>query len=118
MPFTPKPAAEQGTLAVGERLCNLDFLDTHGRPFSLYDNQFFGWPKVICLSRSAAEAEASLGKLGHCVAIAADLSTDAGAYIGGFDNDPELRVYVHRARIPVERTEEEALTVDEKGLGM
>jgi len=63
MPFTPKPAAEQGTLAVGERLCNLDFLDTHGRPFSLYDNQFFGWPKVICLSRSAVEAEAQLVQL-------------------------------------------------------
>jgi len=63
MPFTPKPAAEQGTLAVGETLCNLDFLDTRGRPFSLYDNQFYGWPKVICLSRSASDAEAQLVQL-------------------------------------------------------
>ena len=51
------PASEQGPLAIGERLCDLAFLDPEGRPFSLYANHIFGWPKAV-LAIGAAEAEA------------------------------------------------------------
>jgi len=46
------PASEQGPLTVGERLHNLTFLDLKGRPFSLYHDRVYGWPKVILLAAS------------------------------------------------------------------
>ena len=53
MPFESPPASEQGPLTPGERLCDLAFLDIRGRPFSLYDTRFFGWPKVVHLAATA-----------------------------------------------------------------
>jgi predicted 2-oxoglutarate/Fe(II)-dependent dioxygenase YbiX/peroxiredoxin len=46
------PASEQGPLTVGERLHNLTFLDHKDRPFSLYHDRVYGWPKAIVLAAS------------------------------------------------------------------
>ncbi len=43
------PASKQGPLGVGDRLCDLPFVNPLGKPFSLYDNQVFGWPKALLL---------------------------------------------------------------------
>ena len=67
MPFQPKPGSEQGPLAIGERLCDLTFLDVKGQALSLYSNRLFGWPKVIHLATSAADAEPELMRLAERV---------------------------------------------------
>ena len=54
------PASKQVPLAVGERLCDLAFLDPKGQPFSLYDHHLYGWPKAIFLANSAAGEAAEL----------------------------------------------------------
>ncbi len=55
------PASKQVPLAIGERLCDLAFLDPKGQPFSLYDHHLYGWPKAIFLANSAASEAALLG---------------------------------------------------------
>ena len=67
MPFEPRPGSEQGPLAIGERLCDLPFLDAEGKPLSLYNNRLFGWPKVIHLADSAEAAEPELVRLAERV---------------------------------------------------
>ncbi len=67
MPFEPRPGSEQGPLAIGERLCDLAFLDAEGQALSLYNNRLFGWPKVIHLATSAADAEPELMRLAERV---------------------------------------------------
>ena len=54
------PASEQGPLTVGERLHNLAFLDHKGRPFSLYHDRVFGWPKAILLATSPENVASEL----------------------------------------------------------
>ena len=68
MPFEPKPASEQGPLAIGERLCDLPFRDPSGAALSLYDNRLFGWPKVIHIAGSPEEAEPELARLAARIA--------------------------------------------------
>ena len=68
MPFQPSPASEQGPLAVGERLSDLPFRDVHGQVRSLYDNHYFGWPKVIHLATSPEDAEPELRRLAQNLA--------------------------------------------------
>lgn len=51
--FHSPAASEQGLLTVGERLCDLAFLNHDGQPFSLYANHVFGWPKAVFLMDSA-----------------------------------------------------------------
>lgn len=51
--FHSPAASEQGPLTVGERLCDLAFLNHDGQPFSLYANHIFGWPKAVFLMDSA-----------------------------------------------------------------
>ena len=63
MPFVPKPAAEQGPLAIGERLCDLPFRLPGGEALSLYHERVFGWPTVIHLASSPHDAEAELARL-------------------------------------------------------
>ncbi len=50
------PASEQGPLVAGERLHNLKFLNLKGRPFSLYHDRVYGWPKAIHLAASPEDA--------------------------------------------------------------
>jgi predicted 2-oxoglutarate/Fe(II)-dependent dioxygenase YbiX/peroxiredoxin len=54
--LTKFPASKQGPLTVGERLHNLTFLDLKGRPFSLYHDRVYGWPKAILLAASPEDA--------------------------------------------------------------
>ncbi len=54
------PLSKQVPLAIGERLCDLNFLDPKGKPFSLYDHHLYGWPKAIFLAQSAASEAAEL----------------------------------------------------------
>lgn len=54
------PASEQGPLTVGERLHNLSFLDLKGRPFSLYHDRIYGWPKVILVAASPEDVVSAL----------------------------------------------------------
>ena len=54
--LTKFPASEQAPLTVGERLHNLAFLDLKGRPFSLYHDRIYGWPKAILLAASPEDA--------------------------------------------------------------
>ena len=54
--LTRFPASEQGPLTAGERLHNLTFLDLKGRPFSLYHDRVYGWPKAILLAASPEDA--------------------------------------------------------------
>lgn len=63
MPFEPFPAAEQISLVVGERLCDLPFHNARGETFSLYDNRVFGWPKVIHVANTPDQAEPELRRL-------------------------------------------------------
>jgi len=51
--FNGPPASEQGPLTGGERLCDLAFFNHDGKPFSLYANHIFGWPKAVFLHGSA-----------------------------------------------------------------
>jgi peroxiredoxin/predicted 2-oxoglutarate/Fe(II)-dependent dioxygenase YbiX len=67
MPFEPKPASDQGPLAIGERLCDLTFRDGGGQALSLYNNRLFGWPVVIHLATSPREAEPELVRLAERV---------------------------------------------------
>lgn len=61
-------ASEQGPLTPGERLCDLAFLNLEAKPFSLYANHVFGWPKALLLTESAAAAEDALARLDALVA--------------------------------------------------
>ena len=63
MPFVPQPAAEQGPLAIGERLCDLPFRLPGGETMSLYHERIFGWPTVIHLATAPHEAEGELRRL-------------------------------------------------------
>ncbi len=54
--LTKFPASKQAPLTVGERLHNLTFLDLKGRPFSLYHDRVYGWPKAILLAASPEDA--------------------------------------------------------------
>lgn len=54
------PASKQGPLTPGERLHNLAFLDAKGRPFSLYHDRVYGWPKALHLADSPEQASAEL----------------------------------------------------------
>jgi len=62
------PPSEQGPLAPGERLCDLAFLDHRGKPFSLYANHVFGWPKALFLIGSAEGAAEDLARFAALVA--------------------------------------------------
>ena len=75
MPFEPPPASEQGPLTPGERLCDLAFLDIRGRPFSLYDTRFFGWPKVVHLAATAESAAPGLHRLAQETRALAEVET-------------------------------------------
>jgi predicted 2-oxoglutarate/Fe(II)-dependent dioxygenase YbiX len=61
-------ASEQGPLTPGERLCDLAFLNHEGKPFSLYANHVFGWPKALFLTESAEAAVDVLARLAAQVA--------------------------------------------------
>lgn len=61
-------ASEQGPLTVGERLCDLTFLNHAGKPFSLYANHVFGWPKAILVIGSADQEVDELARFGSLVA--------------------------------------------------
>jgi len=63
MPFEPLPASAQGDLALGECLCDLAFRDPGGGAVSLYHPRLFGWPKVIHVANSTADAEGELRRL-------------------------------------------------------
>ena len=63
------PAAKQGPLTIGERLCDLAFLEAGGQPLSLYDSRIFGWPKAVHL---AARPEAMAEALAQFAALAPD----------------------------------------------
>ena len=65
--FHGHPASEQGPLTTGERLCDLDFLDHHGKPFSLYANHVFGWPKAVFLIGSAERESDELARFAASV---------------------------------------------------
>ncbi len=54
------PASKQGPLTTGERLHDLEFLNVKGKPFSLYDNNVYGWPKAIHLTASPEDAVVEL----------------------------------------------------------
>ena len=58
--LTNYPAHEQRPLATGERLHDLAFLDASGQPFSLYNEEFYGWPKAIHLTASPEDAVVEL----------------------------------------------------------
>ncbi len=47
---TKIPASEQVILSVGERLCDLKFLDLQNNPATLYNDRAFGWPKAILVT--------------------------------------------------------------------
>ncbi len=65
--FHGHPASEQGPLTTGERLCDLDFVDHHGKPFSLYANHVFGWPKAVFLIASAEPESDELARFAASV---------------------------------------------------
>ncbi len=65
--FHPPPASDQGPLAMGERLCDLAFVDHRGQAFSLYANHVFGWPKAVFLMVSAERQEEELARLASLV---------------------------------------------------
>ncbi len=58
--LTSYPAAKQRPLTTGERLHDLAFLDVRGQPFSLYDEEFYGWPTAIHLTASPEDAVVEL----------------------------------------------------------
>ena len=41
------PVSGAWPLSLGERLCDLAFVDHQGKAFSLYANHVFGWPKAL-----------------------------------------------------------------------
>jgi hypothetical protein len=55
MSFVVNAADKQRPLEIGETLCNLDFLDMQGKPFSLYAPTLFAWPKAILLADCVAD---------------------------------------------------------------
>lgn len=63
MPFKPLPASEQGSLALGDSLCDLAFRDPRGKAVSLYHNRLFGWPKAIHVAATVEDAETGLRRL-------------------------------------------------------
>jgi predicted 2-oxoglutarate/Fe(II)-dependent dioxygenase YbiX len=65
--FHGHPASEQGPLTIGERLCDLAFLNHDGKPFSLYANHIFGWPKAVFLIGSADEEADELARFAASV---------------------------------------------------
>jgi predicted 2-oxoglutarate/Fe(II)-dependent dioxygenase YbiX len=65
--FHGHPAAEQGPLTTGERLCDLAFLNYDGRPFSLYAHHVFGWPKAVFLIGSSEEEAEELARFAASV---------------------------------------------------
>lgn len=67
MSHGPSPS-EQFPLRPGERLCDLAFLDRRGKPFSLYANHVFGWPKALLLVGSVDEAAEDLARFAALVA--------------------------------------------------
>ena len=65
--FHGHPASEQGPLTTGERLCDLAFLNYDGKPFSLYANHVFGWPKAVFLIGSSEEEAEELARFAASV---------------------------------------------------
>ncbi len=65
--FHGHPASEQGPLTTGERLCDLAFLNHDGKPFSLYANHVFGWPKAVFLIGSSEEETDELARFAASV---------------------------------------------------
>jgi peroxiredoxin/predicted 2-oxoglutarate/Fe(II)-dependent dioxygenase YbiX len=57
------PASEQVTLSVGERLCDLKFLDLQNSPATLYSDRAYGWPKAILVAWSPGMAESELARM-------------------------------------------------------
>ncbi len=64
---TKIPASEQVTLSVGERLCDLKFLDPQNNPVTLYNDQAYGWPKAILVARSPGTAESELVRMSELI---------------------------------------------------
>ena len=60
---TKFPASEQVTLSVGERLCDLKFLDLQNNPATLYNDRAYGWPKAILVAWSPDTAVSELVRM-------------------------------------------------------
>ena len=81
------PAAEQGALALGERLHDLPLTLPGDRAVSLYDNRLFGRPVVLHLAATPDAAAAGCAKLNALMDDFLDLEVQIYVVTGGPERD-------------------------------
>ncbi len=81
------PAAQQGALALGERLHDLVFTLPEGRVISLYHSHLFGWPVVLHLAATPDAAAAGCARLSALSDALLGLEARIYAVTGGPDHE-------------------------------